>query len=220
MTTRRPRVPWLRMGAELLAIVFGVLLALVLDDWRQTQDDNEVRDAIVVSLRAELERNQRVLEERLPYHEAMVDTFRNRMAVLREDPSGPVRLPALARMGFEYGVGAGTWLASGAWEAARASGVLPGVGVDQLFLLSSVYTNQTRAEEALARLKGTHQAYVLASLDQEDAPRALIAITVGLEDLVESELALCGQYHTLARRLADRVPESLGRCGSGHVAIR
>jgi hypothetical protein len=89
----------------MVAIIFSVLLALVLDDWRQDRDAREVVTSVMLSLRVELERNQRVLEASLPHHEVMLDTFRVRLARLERprspgtNPPPPLALQSLARLG-------------------------------------------------------------------------------------------------------------------------
>lgn len=226
MHKKAASIPWVRLGVEMSAIIFSVLLALVLDDWRQNRDARDVVDAVMLSLRVELERNQRVLEASLPYHEAMLDTFRVRLAELEERASATTAraqsldLQPLDRLGFQQRLGIGASLATGAWEAARASGAMTRVGIDELFLLSAAYATQGQVDRALLRLADDYDRYVEAVVNRERSLAALIGFTSALSDVVEREVELCTTYRTLARRLTGTEPDPARRCGSGNVTIR
>ena len=207
-------------------IVFSVLLALVLEDWRQNRQEGEVLESVMLSLRAELERNQRVLEAMLPYHEAMRDTFQVRVtavgtqAGVASERALAVELEPLERLGFQERLGTEASLANGAWEAARASGALSRIGTDELFLLSGAYTTQERLDRALQRLLDKHDRYAVAVVEREASAAALIDFTSGLTEVTSREQELCASYRTLVRRLTGVELQASPRCGSGNVTIR
>lgn len=225
MAKERTPLPWARFAVEMFVIVFSVLLALVLEDWRQDREERKVVAAVTASLRAELERNQRVLEAMLPLHETMLDTFRTRIAALSpggaaRDPSPAVTLDPLDRLGFPEALGSDATLATGAWEAARSSGALPRIGTDELFVLSAAYAAQERVDRALQRLTDRTETYVLAAIDGRESERALITLDRALREAVAREVRLCETYRTLVHRLTEVEPPPEPRCGSGTVTIR
>lgn len=180
--------------------------------------------AVVLSLRAELERNQRILEGRLPVHEAIRDTFRLRLEAAGVGRGGTRvtadALPALTEIGFAEGLGLAGTLATGAWEAARASGAMTHMGVEEVFLLSSAYNAQREVEAAGQRLARKHDAYGLARVEGVHPTIALVDLTAALGGVVDAEQALCNTYVTLARRLSGGLADPDARCGSGNVTIR
>lgn len=174
---------WLRLTAETVAIVFGVLLALVLDDWRQERHEREILTSVRLSLRAELERNQRALEANLPHHESILDSLDARLAPFeragRRLPVQAAELPTLSQLGFEEGLRAEVSLATGAWEAARASGALTRIGIDELFLLSAAYTAMDHLDRALERLVEKYDRYKMAAYESVRSAGPLIDLASG-----------------------------------------
>lgn len=210
---------WGTTAIEVLTIVFGVLLALVLDDWRQGRDQRRVTESVLISLLVELERNQLVLESRLPVHEAMLDTLR-----MQADQSLPrtgqaVRVRSLRELGFPEGLGLDMSLATGAWEATKASGTIGLVDPGLLFSISAAYTTQAEVTAEGVRLRDKYDGYLLAKVEGVRPVFALIGFTGALSEIVIGEQALCEQYRTLAQRLAARPQLEGGRCGSGNVLI-
>lgn len=49
---------WRRLGLEFIVIVVGVLVALAVDDWRQTRADHQLERHLLTSLRADLEADE------------------------------------------------------------------------------------------------------------------------------------------------------------------
>lgn len=49
---------WRRLGLEFIVIVIGVLVALAVDDWRQTRADRALENHLLSSLRADLEADE------------------------------------------------------------------------------------------------------------------------------------------------------------------
>jgi hypothetical protein len=224
MEKQSASIPWLRLTAETVAIVFGVLLALVLDDWRQERQEREILTSVTLSLRAELERNQRALEANLPYHESMLDSLDARLAPSERGRRTlwvqAAQLPILRQLGFEEGVRTEVSLATGAWEAARASGALTRIGIDELFLLSAAYTAMADLDRALERLAERHDRYTVAIHEPVRSAAPLVDLVSGLRAVVVREVELCDTYRTLARRLTGAGEVAEGRCGSGSVIIR
>ena len=62
------RIPVVRLGAELLTIVLGILVAFGIDAWWDGRSDDIAEQALLTSLRAELEENRTVIETSIEAH--------------------------------------------------------------------------------------------------------------------------------------------------------
>lgn len=127
------------MGIEVFSIVLGVLLALGVNEWRESRAEDELADRALAQIRSEAERNDRVVEDRYPYHAAALDSLQSYVVDL--DPGLGVEDVSRARLGFPRG-GQFAPLFSSAYEAARSSGALAHVDFETLSLLSSIYEMQ------------------------------------------------------------------------------
>jgi hypothetical protein len=210
----------------MVAIVFSVLLALVLDDWRQSRDERQLVEAVGLSLLVELEGNQRLLEDRLPLHEALLDSLGVRVAqrisgstAARPGQTG-FGVPTLDELGFDEGLRIETSFSTSAWEAARATEAITRLPLDQLFLLAGAYTTQEDLRRSAERLRDRYEGYLLAAVEGERAAFAVVSFTSALSELIAAERLLCDRYIMLAPRLSGGAGEPDGRCGSGSVEIR
>lgn len=61
---------------EIVVIVFSVLLALAVDDWRQVRTDQRLVRNVTETIRAEVEHNREAVELSLPHHEELVHKLR------------------------------------------------------------------------------------------------------------------------------------------------
>jgi len=52
--TKLPNVAWSRLGAEAIVIIFSVLVALALDDWRDARAERALEHYLMVSLKEDL----------------------------------------------------------------------------------------------------------------------------------------------------------------------
>lgn len=221
----KPSIPWAKLAVEMFVIVFSVLLALILDSWRQDRAQRFVSESLTLSLLSELEANQRTLEARLPYHEAMLDTFRARVDRTLErvkDPrslSSTLRTPSLAELGFPDGIKTYP-LTRNAWATTRASTAISQMEPGLVFVLSTAYTTQEEVGSTAERLREKLDGYVLAAIEGERPAFALVDFTSTLSDLVQWEQALCNSYQLLGRKLTGRNVNNENRCGSGNITIR
>ena len=215
---------YVRLGLDVLVIVFSVLLALVLDDWRQHRDRRDIAETVTFSLLVELETNQRLLELRLPYHEARVEEIRGlgfpfvskeKMA----ERADPERLPSLQELGFDQGPMISPNASKSGWDTALASDAVTNMGIDLTFVLSSTYSTQNELVVVAQRFRDRTYEYELAYLEGDHRVFAARNLLATLEELTRVESDLCGWYRTLGRKLTGQ-PETNARCGSGHITIQ
>ena len=62
------KVPWIRIGAESIAIVASILLAFTIDAWWQQRGEHEQAATLVVNLTDDFTTNQQELERVLSEH--------------------------------------------------------------------------------------------------------------------------------------------------------
>ena len=221
-------IHWAKLSLEMFVIVFSVLLALFLDDRRQNQNKRQLMESVTSSLRLELELNQRILEFRLPYHEARLDTFNalvdGMMEQLEEDNPGPLpptfQIPSLKELNFNESVGIFEPFSIAAWETALASAAASRMEPGLVYVLSTAYTSQERVNSITQRLREKQDTYISAWVEGERPASALITFTSTLTDLVLWEQRLCGNYQRLARRANWGEGSGDSRCGSGNLNIR
>jgi type II secretory pathway pseudopilin PulG len=73
----RDQTPWIQLSIESVLVVLSVLLALALNAWYDHSQEQEKVERALRSLYAELTETQSALENRIPYHAALIDTMRS-----------------------------------------------------------------------------------------------------------------------------------------------
>ena len=210
LRTRRPRrqrVPFLAILVEVALIVFSLLLAFGINEWREGRAQAELAEAALVSIRQEVQRNQRIMQRRYPYHAAALDSMQRYMPELSSD----VNIESLDqnRLGFSQG---GRFLNpySSAWRTAQSSGALSYVDYDLLALLGAIYESQS--------LLQAHDQRVLDVLLTPESMKAgtmyyALGLAAGglMQDVVGTEADLLILYEPFLERtehLADRTDTS------------
>lgn len=199
---------WLpRLAVESVVVVFSILLALVVNEWRQEAEREDRRERATAAIRAELLHNYREVREVHPYHGRLADT-----------------LMALAGAGAgsaDPGVRPRGWIRNAdvvraAWEAAGASGATSDLPYGALLALSRAYEEQAafrRQKESLA------EAVVGMALDR-DSPLSLLenpgGMALVLNTLQQWEANLLREYERALTDLgvpADSLEASAGAPG-------
>lgn len=144
---------WITLGVEAVLIVFSVLLALALDEWRQSSADRRRVARIQETITDELERNRARIREGLPYHENIhksTQRFLEQNVVPGGD--GPVlrQEPSREALGLTKGLGISGNLGRTGWDLALNSGALEQMDFDLTVVLSHAYAKQEDLEEVQA----------------------------------------------------------------------
>ncbi len=149
MATPAPEVPppppprsgwrtWLpRVLVESALIVFSVLLALAVDQWRESSSQRQQAEAARREILAELQANQATVATSQRYHAALLDS----LARYRSSDAAP--LVGLFSRGFILPA----QLSHTAWSSAAETGALAHMDYSTVLLFSRVYAQQDRYAE-------------------------------------------------------------------------
>lgn len=124
-----------RLAVESIVVVFSILLALVVNEWRQNVEREERRERATEAIRSELLHNHRELRDVHAYHRRLADTLLTLSSAGVETVD-----PGVRPRGWLLPVD----LVSAAWEAARATGATSRVRHELLLNLSRAYEEQAR----------------------------------------------------------------------------
>lgn len=114
---------------EAAFVVFGVVLALAANEWRQDVKAGEKADAALGDIIAEVEMNLALIKESEAYHESCVALLAQKIGagetpVPRDFPQGFVK-PA--------------FVTDTAWEVAKTTGVIADMDYHTVLALSAIY---------------------------------------------------------------------------------
>jgi hypothetical protein len=186
---RRIRWPvWLpRVLFESALIVFSVLLALAVDEWRDSRSQAARARIAVDAIVAELQANRRDAARAQTFHRGMAATL-GALAAKGEPPSREVALGGLFQPAR---------VVSTAWTSARETGTLDQLPYDLLLRISRVYERQSSYEELRMQIL----ADIYIDIRRRGADEVLIAGYQGFLSLVGDfatrEQELIANYDTV-----------------------
>ena len=197
-----------RLLFESALIVFSILLALAVSEWRDERETRRTVETALETVRQEIERNREAVASSLPYHREMI----GRLERFLEGPE-PARevsergwievLAELAPRGLLPPT-----LSTTAWETARAQGVPAELEFDTAHDLARLYFWQ---EQSVGRTWPRIADAVLAveafdrGRSQEDRLRYVLVAT---QELAAQEAELLGAYDRILEDLFGTPPAS------------
>ena len=120
---------------EIFSIVFAVLLALAVNQWRENRSHQKLGDKALENIRVEMTENLKLFERILPLHQALYDSTK---AMIEAIESGVNAQDSdLSHLTFQP-----IFLSETAWKAAIATQALIYIEYDIVSLLSKVYLFQ------------------------------------------------------------------------------
>jgi hypothetical protein len=127
---------WLpRVLFESFLITISILVALALDQWRETRQDAEAIQQALSNFASEIQRNQARIEDTAPFNRGLLEVLRNRY---ESKDIGSV--DDYVNMVESY---APADLRTTAWETALATGSLAEMEYDLVSVLSFTYGKQS-----------------------------------------------------------------------------
>jgi hypothetical protein len=179
-----------RLIAESFVVIFSVLLALAVDEWRSDRTlHRQVADARA-AFAEEMEGNQAMLtgEFGKPYHDLMWKTYKNLYAGYHEKNKEKV---AAANHDIETSFNTGVHpppLRDAVWRSLSQSDLIRHMKPEELFLLADIYREQEQLHYAFRRMLDVwlqpspykqDPAYLQ---DDADVTRLFLADVVSAED--------------------------------------
>lgn len=186
---------------EAVLIIFSVLLALFLNEYRTRIKEDQARQHAEENLVQEINRNREIMVEYIPYHQQLLDTIR---AVIRSDsliraintPFGP-DLSSLAPRGLMQ-----EFPNNAAWETIKTQNLVTGVNYDLIYSLTDVYHQQERTIQILDGIV----SLVLSreALNADAAKETLLLLYSQLGELIGRERLLKEKYDEVLRVLEEK----------------
>jgi hypothetical protein len=195
LPARRTFWSWLpRMLLESLLIVFSVLFALGMDQWRTQRGRARQANLALQSIQAELEENLTSMQRARSHHLAMRDSLQHYVA-LRQAPPEQLYLGGIFRPAPIHAI---------AWESARESGTIADLPYALILELARVYDRQARYR-ALADALGQDIMMQVRREGMEPVLRDRASSFIGLQvDFANREFVLIEEYTRVLARLNSR----------------
>ncbi|MCY3745389.1 MAG: hypothetical protein OXH05_04090 [Acidobacteria bacterium] len=172
-TPARPRRTLGEIATEALMVVFAVLAALGVEQWREDRQlqrfAERAREAVDLEIRQNLEEFQRTGPALAAKRGEMADALKNLLGVQRGEPSSGVELT------FEWSFPDAS---SAAWRVAQSSPATPYFDYDWVLERSREYDNLARYQEVL-----NESVLALSSLSGSTAAGDLDEIVIGVQRL-------------------------------------
>lgn len=183
-----------RIAVESVLIVFTVLLALAVNEWREGRRQAQVVERAIENVRNEIQQNLKEIEQTLPYHEELKESVAVWQQSNQQRDGAPVEiLMELAPRGLYPPL-----LKRSAWDSAVFTRTVNDFPYDVVLKLSTVYQAQ---EEGV----GSTVPRIVDGLMTRDAfdPSSDEQAFLGLADFLINELA--AQERTLIRLYEDAI---------------
>lgn len=195
-----------RLALEVLSIVFGVTLALGLDEWRENAKTRRVVDSVLDNLAGEAAANRDNVEQSLEYHRRAIE----RMRTFTSERTG-ASVGEMLSESLPNGL-VPAFLRESAWNTAIASNVVPELPYGTVRALSSGYTLQARYERLTEGfLQSVYQSMLGSNvLTEGSAGTVANAFVPAVNDMVSLEQELLKIYDSLEQALGSEVDDGSG----------
>lgn len=189
----------LRFGFESALIVFSLLLALLLNEYRNEYNEQKQTERYLDKLQEELISNKRIIEEVIPYHKKVLLNFQ---AAAESDSvrneiynEGKINLFKLAPEGLIQ-----EFPSYVAWEIIKQSGLIRNLDFDLMFQLSATYKQQEVVmDETIKKLSDKIYDPTINSIDYQH--ETLYFFMIATNELYTQELALLYQIESALTKM-------------------
>ena len=144
---------WSRILAESVLIVFSILLALFVDQWREGLRLDRLRDRAIADIHEEIENNRMAVDSAVGYHTAVRDSLGILWQRIERSGSGGQPgfnlIAAVAPLGIRPPA-----IRRTAWETAISTDAVTLMDYSLIYRLGGLYDTQTTGvESTLARIQ-------------------------------------------------------------------
>ncbi len=153
---------------EIFSIIFAVLLALAVNEWRANRANEELAEKALTNIIEEMKENKKTLEVILPSHQSLSDTLKTLKQIAeKENNIDKIKTDNISFIP--------AFLKSTAWETALATQAFIHIDYEKAKVISEVYT----AQEAYKNLNN----YFIQStfnIDNHDVNKGKVIINYGI----------------------------------------
>lgn len=188
---------------EAILIVFTVLLALALSEWRDSIQEEKTKEAILRNIISEIENNKADLESKKDYHQEVSQKLRD---YLNSDSLWSSLNVDLGIGGLVQILNKGLQnpnLQSGAWRSAELSGIVNSFDYETIYTLSNLYRVQENGVEST--WKSMASFFIQPeSYDPENQKRIALMLQLGFQELYSQENFLIYTYSQALESLQEK----------------
>ncbi len=182
----------LKLIFESILIIFSVLLALFLNEYRGQLKENQQKELAIKIVKIELKSNLEILNEWRPYHEKVLNNLNE---ALNSNSTN-------STLFTENGVF--TWslmpngvvqrvIDNGSWQTLKSSSISSTIEFNTMFTLSQLYKHQAQGvESTLNRILKIISAR--ESLEQKNQRSTIILLRNTFNEMVSQEIFLIKKY--------------------------
>lgn len=172
---------WKSLLIEALLVTFSVLLALLLNQWRQNINDRALVAKALQTIRAEIMANQAEIEQKLPVHELLLQS-------IKEKNAGDIGLQM-------------PLLRDTAMEIIETAGAAPHMEFSDITILSEIHEMHTTYKKNAAVI--TQLVYSeMFTVSPATYDKFLRGYAILIGDVINFEKALLQQYAEALARLS------------------
>lgn len=178
---------------EVFSIVLGISLAFFVNEWRETNIQNEKAQAALQSIQHELQNNLDALTDMLPKHEA----FRDSLRITPEQPE-----PLLRRIMTLGGLSSAR-ITSASWEAAVASDVTASFDYELLRVMALIQDYHGANRQFVNKFRDIIYSPGALARTRNGANSQRVILSIILADWIVTEHALMNHYQQALTLLDD-----------------
>ncbi len=198
----KSKIDFKHLLVEAILIVFTVLLALALSEWRNSIKEDNTKAAVLANIIREIEANKEDLESKMSYHLEMstkLGEYVNSDSLWStlEYNSGIEAMIQILDKGL-----LNPSLQSGAWRSAELSGIVNNFDFTTLYILSNLYQVQDEGPASTWKTMAAHFGNPY-SYDPANAKTLGKMLQLGFQELYSQERSLVYSYENALEKLKD-----------------
>lgn len=196
----KSKIDFKHLLIEAILIVFTVLLALALSEWRSSIKEENTKAAVLANIIRELKANKEDLESKMGYHQEMSEKLAKYVnsdslwSSLKFN-SGIEAMIQILDKGLQNPA-----LQSGAWRSAELSGIVNTFDFETLYILSTVYQVQNEGPASTWKTMAAHFGNPY-SYDPANARTLGRMLQLGFGELYSQERSLVYSYENALKEL-------------------
>ena len=189
----------IKLAFESGLIVFSVLLALFLNEYRTVLKEAELKRTALANVRQEIANNMGILDEWIPYHESVVQNLQEAL----DDEAIRAGMISNRRINFGMVMPGGIvqqLIQRTSWEALRNVNIISNLDYGDVLALSKIYDLQEEGVQQTIRI-------ILAELSSREAQQidkieeTLLILRNSFAELVSQETFLKQHYKMVLEQL-------------------